>query len=820
MMRIFLCLIISTLLFGAKVCAEDGSLEGKIYDKGSNTGLPGANVVLEGMNAGTFSDGAGHFTFEGLKSGNVVLKVSVVGYESYRKEIQIEPGKTSNIEIPLEESIKVLDGIVVNRVSLVAGTSGIKDVIGSAHYLSPRAMNKFNYTDVNRVLRNVPGMIIQEEDGFGLRPNIGMRGTGVERSSKITLMEDGILVAPAPYAAPAAYYFPTVGRMSGVEIRKGSSQIKYGPYTTGGAINFNSTPIPSEFDANVNLFAGNFGFYNVHANAGASFDHFGFMVESFLANSDGFKDLDNGGNTGFNTQDYLAKFRVNSKPEAKVYQSLTFKIGLAKENSDETYLGLTDEDFNATPFRRYAGSQMDNMVNEQKQWHIRYAVQPAKFLDITTTVYRSDFERNWYKLDKVMASDSTGNIGISNILNDPETYYRELDIIRGTNSAQDDAMSVKANNRSYFLEGVESIIGLTFPGATVNNEIELGIRLHRDQMDRFQWVDKYAMRDGIMMMTDAGTPGTDSNYILDARAIASFVQYRFEYQRLTIVPGLRYENIRYEKEDFGKTDPDRIGSDVSLSEHATDIFIPGIGIDYAISSQLSSFLGIHKGFSPPGLKAGTEPEISVNYEAGIRYNSPVFSMQSVFYYNDYKNLLGSDMASSGGAGTGDQFNGGESIIYGLEYEMVYNPLVKRNSRFSLPISLNYTYTNATFQNDFESEFEAWGSVRIGDEIPYIPRHQFAVNLSFEHKRYNINYSSKFVGDMRTVAGQGTIEDAELIPAYYVGDLSANVILNKYLTVQGSIINIYNNTYAVSRRPAGLRPGMPMSFRIGIKANIH
>ena len=112
-------------------------------------------------------------------------------------------------------------------------------------------------------------------------------------------MEDGILISPAPYSASSAYYFPSIARMQAVEVLKGSSQIQYGPYTTGGAINFVSTEIPKSFKGKISTSYGSFNTGQTHATIGNKSGNIGYMLEYLNYNSNGFKSLGNQLNTGF-----------------------------------------------------------------------------------------------------------------------------------------------------------------------------------------------------------------------------------------------------------------------------------------------------------------------------------------------------------------------------------------------------------------------------------------------------------------------------------------------------------------------------------------
>jgi Fe(3+) dicitrate transport protein len=700
------------------------------------------------------------------------------------------------------------------RVNVIGDARRIFDLPGSAYVIESEglALQKQGFDDVQRMLRQVPGVVIQEEEGYGLRPNIGLRGTGTERSSKITLMEDGVLIAPAPYVAPAAYYFPVAGRMSALEVRKGSSQVKFGPSTNGGVLNLISTPVPSKFRLDADVALGNDETRKIGAAIGDAYANFGWNFETYQMATDGFKVLDGGGDTGFNLQDYVGKLRFHTSPTTRVFQEVEVKLGYSEERGDETYLGITDGDFAETPLRRYAGSQVDEIEWDHQMYTVRHFLALPSGLDLTTVAYRNDFHRNWYKLDSI------GGVGISRLFEDEDAYARELAIARGADS-DPGALGVRANDRTYYSQGVQSTLGLDF-GTGTTHDLEIGFRFHQDQEDRFQHDDRYQMLSGRMSLTRAGAPGSQSNQVSDADAFAVFVQDEIGFRRFRLTPGVRFETIDFLRTDYARTDPDRL-SPTAERKNRVNVAVPGVGLSFDWKPDVRLFGGVHRGFSPPGAGANpeTRPEESINYELGLRSSRGGVQSDAVFFYNDYQNLLGADTLASGGTGEGDLFNGGEARALGLELSLSSDLGERLGSALSVPFRASYTFTDAIFQNTFESGFEPWGDVEAGDSLPYLPRHQFYASVALESTSWLAGVNATATSRMRTQAGQGDFIESESTDAFVVWNAFAEYEVARAARLFVNVQNLADSTYIVARAPAGVRPGLPRTLMAGIKFRI-
>ena len=113
-------------------------------------------------------------------------------------------------------------------VNIFDSPEQVFELPGAGDYIGPERLKKYNFSNINAILRDTPGVYSREETGVGLIHN-SIRGTATLRSTQINMLEDGINIAPAPYSAPDSYYSPITRKMHAIEVLKGSSQYRFGP---------------------------------------------------------------------------------------------------------------------------------------------------------------------------------------------------------------------------------------------------------------------------------------------------------------------------------------------------------------------------------------------------------------------------------------------------------------------------------------------------------------------------------------------------------------------------------------------------------------
>ena len=715
-------------------------------------------------------------------------------------------------EDPLDED----DPIDMDGIDIFHSPEDLSRLGGAANLVDEEQLEKFEYDDPHSVLLQVPGLYVRQEDAFGLRPNIGLRGANSDRSKKVTLMEDGVLFAPAPYAAPAAYYFPMMTRMTGVEVFKGPGAVIYGPNTIGGAVNLKTRDIPTDAEGRIDVAAGSYLTGKVHAYYGASNDWGGFLIEGVHLQSDGFKELDGGGDTGFNKQELMLKLGVNSDLDADTFHRVELKLGIARELSHETYLGLSDADFEASPNRRYAASARDEMDWLRTQATLTHKFELGSDFEITSVAYRHDFGRLWSRLNGFQDGPS-----LSEILADPTSGQRAVfyDVLTGQQDTSADAetLLIVNNERTFFSQGVQSVASWRLEGEPGQdgapawlNTLEVGVRLHNDQIERDHATDSFTMTGGELVSDGAPSQPVVRNNA-SALALAAYAFDTFTIGALSLAPGLRVEVIQTDFEDqLAGTSQD----------NSQQVLIPGFGAFYAFTPTFGALAGVHRGFSPvaPGQPDGVEPETSVNYEAGARYLDIESGSQAelIGFFNDYNNLSGQCSFSAGcdPDQLDNQFNAGEVNVYGAEALLAHRfPLT---SGLAVPARLAYTYTRSEFKTSFVSENPQFGEVEEGDELPYVPEHQASLSLGLDGGPWGLTLGATFVDEMREVAGQGEPEEGAVTDRYLMLDAAARYAPLDWLELYARADNLTNTRPIVSRRPFGARPARPFLAQGGLK----
>ncbi|MGM8228550.1 TonB-dependent receptor family protein [Cellvibrio sp. ARAG 10.3] len=679
------------------------------------------------------------------------------------------------------------------RVVIIGTQEDAQSLAGSGAVVDAKQMKTEVITDVNQALKTVPGVYIREEDGFGLRPNIGIRGATGERSANITLMEDGVMTAPAPYGDPAAYYFPTTARMSSIEVLKGAPLLRYGPQTTGGVINMVSTPIPTTNSGQATFSFGSHGAEDLHVNYGGREGQWSWLLETVQRNNDGFKDIDRSHrDSGFDISDYVVKLGWESTDKT---HSLLLKAQHSEETSDETYLGLTDRDFARDPNRRYGVSSIDQMTNDHTGVSLVHTFVLNDSITATTRLYHNDFARDWFKLDGAGSLINAANNGDANAQG----------ILDG--AIDTTGLRYKHNNREYFSQGIDFNLDIDL-GLHL---LSVGARAHEDEVDRFQPVEVFNQVNGSLVFNNIIQPGSGDNRIGSAEALTFWIQDNWQItEQLNANINLRYEDV--DNKEVRYTDLDRTLVNRTTASDTRE-WLPGVSLTYDINEHWQVLAGVHKGFTPLGASGlpNEDPETSTNWETGVRYRTGASFAEVVAFYSDFSNKV--EHCSVGtpcsNGETSGSFKTGEAVIAGLEYQLGTE---FRTGNFTLPLTLSYTYTQAEISTDNDT-----AGVRDGDELKDVPENTFSARFGVEHTSgWNQYLVAKYLDETCVAIGCNRLNSPRgTTDSLFVVDVISRYPLSKTANVFLKIENIFDEQKIVSRDPDGARPNKPLSASLGI-----
>jgi len=680
----------------------------------------------------------------------------------------------------------------VEQIKIIGSKADARKIAGSSAVIDEEQMLIEVPSDINQLMKTIPGVYVREEDGEGLRPNIGIRAATAGRVSKVTLLEDGVMMAPAPYSNPAAYYFPTTFRMSSVEVLKGAPLLRYGPQTTGGVLNLVSTPIPEDFSGQVLTQFGENSSRDIHAHVGGTEGQWGFLLETVQRSSDGFKNIDRSSrDAGFDIEDYVAKLQWTGDR-----QSLLAKVQYSEEISNETYLGLTDTDFAQNENRRYGLSEIDQMDNSHKGYSLNYAFEATDNLTLNVLGYYNEFARNWFKLNGGNAYVSAANNGDADA----------LAILRG--ELDEAGLNYKNNNRAYESKGIE--VNAQFALGTHN--LEVGVRDHSDEMDRFQPVEIYDQVNGSLVFQGEVMPTGGNNRLEGADATSLWITDQWQAtEKLNVNFALRYEDVESFRNQFANAS--RTELDGSRSNDS-DEWLPGVSFTYDVNDNWQVLAGAHKGFSPlgGGAKNFQEPETSNNYEAGIRFNQGSFFAEAIGFYSDFSDTTQQCSIANpcdNGAESGSYVLG-ESTVTGLELQASNTFEV---GQFLMPVDFAYTYTKGEISKD-----NAVTGLQDGDELNDIPQNTFSVRVALDNNNGWVNYVvAKYIDE--TCVSVGCNRDNSRFnktESLFVTDFVSRYEVDNNMAVYFKVENLFDQQQIVARSPHGARPNKPQTASFGVE----
>lgn len=700
------------------------------------------------------------------------------------------------------------DVLELPTVDVIGTVDAMESISGSGAVIDKETLYQSHVFTTNEALRKIPGVNVRDEEGFGMRPNIGIRGLNPTRSTRTLLLEDGLPLSYAPYGDNASYYHPPVDRFERIEVLKGAGQLLFGPQSTAAIINYVTPTPPSTPQGFVSFTGGNRDYLNGHINYGGTIGDVAGLFDYIHKEGEGARD-----NTFMEIDDVNLKgvYQFNEQ------NSLILRGNYFREDSQITYSGITDAEFKNFGYR-YNPFKNDHFASQRWGTSATHEYRFNNDLKLTTSFYWTQFSRDWWRQASTTTDTQCG-----------DTFLGQR--LAGTKVNLDTCNSIQGRLRDYTTWGVEPRLHANYDFFGVPSELDMGFRAHFEEQYRIQ-------ENGTTPRARTGTISERNERYADA--YSGFIQNRFFIDRWTVTPAVRVESVEYERRNLLDQ------SDVKSGKSSITEAMPGLGINYNPIDEVTLFFGVHRGFSPPraedavsnnGVVADVEAEKSVNYELGVRskpWNG--VTLDGTLFHTYFENQV----AVGSIAGGSTPLAQGKALYQGLEFFGRTDFGTIFNTSHNVYLQTAYTWVaDAEALSPFRC-VPVDGTIpttcpnglvpgsAAGNRMPYAPEHMVTATLGYSHPiGFDFHLETVFVADqysdfhnaedqvgadgLPSLTGQnGKIPDyaiVNLATTYRVKPLNTDFFV--------SVKNLFDQNYIVDRT-RGILPGAPRLVQAGFR----
>ena len=751
-------LLIGLILSLASISAwAQNSLSGKVVDSQSGEALVGASVWTENLGKGAVTDEKGMFTISKLPAGEVELRVSYLGFNTFRRVISIP--FSGDLEIALVGKEFLTEEFIVSATRASSTTPTTFSTVDKSE-IAKRNLGQ----DIPILLQYTPSVVSYSDAGAGVGYT-GLRIRGSDQT-RINATVNGI---PMNYAESHGVFWVNMpdfaSSVENVQIQRGVGTSTNGAATFGASLNFQTDTRQDDPYAQIDNSFGSFNTWRHTVKAGTGLLNDRFAVDARLSKitSEGYVDR------AFSD---LSSWFVSGGyyGEKNVIKLVAFS---GKEQTYQSWWGLPEDKLeNDRTWNYYT---YDNETDNYQQDHYQFIYTGKVGTNWKTNLaMHYTYGRGYY--EQFREDDDFASYGLP-----PVTIGEEViessDIIRRRWLDND------------FYGFVGSVNYLSTDGKL---DLILGGGANRYDGGHFGEI----IWARIAGNTDIRDRYYDNNAIKDDRNIYTKATYEIS-PGLNLFGDLQVRGIDYSFE--GVNDDQRI---VDGQENYT-FFNPKFGFSYEKGGQTwyASYAVANReptrsDFTDNPISEVPRPEKLNNIEAGVRSDAGRLSYNANFFYMDYKDqLILTGQINDVGAYIRENVE--SSYRAGIELDGKYQLSSAWTFGGNIALSQNKIKEFTEYIDDYSGEeFQQEAFTYTDTDIAFSPNVVGSAIIEFKPtKGLSLNWMSKYVGQQFL---DNTANDARSLDAFFTSDFrisySAQPRFFKGLELNLLINNIFNEMY--------------------------